>query len=78
MMLVRMSVLMGMSVGVVVSVLVLFSVDLELGRRHAGPQDSRGRHGPEIHRQAAECRAQLVERQPEIEQRADDHVARGP
>ena len=34
------------------------------------------RHAPSLDRKAAEGRAQLVERQPEIEQRAEHHVAR--
>ena len=48
----------------------------ELRRRHAGTEHAVGRHGAVLYRQAAERRAQAVDRQPQIEQRAEEHVAR--
>jgi hypothetical protein len=49
----------------------------ELRRRHAGAQHPVGRHGPVLNRQAAKRRAQAVERQAEIQQGAEEHIARG-
>ena len=53
-----------------------FSMHTELRRRDARAADPLGRHLAVFDRQAAERAAEPVERQPEIEQRAEDHVAR--
>lgn len=52
-------------------------VHVELRRRYPGTQDASGRNIPEVGREAAQGAAEIVERQPEVEQRAQDHVARG-
>ena len=54
----------------------LFCMHTELRRRHAGPQHALRRHAAVLDRKTAEGRAQVVERQPEVEQRTDHHVAR--
>ena len=51
-------------------------VHTELRRRHAGAQHAFGRHRAVLDRQAAKRGAQAVDRQTEIEQRAEEHVAR--
>ena len=43
----------------------------------AGAQDAVGGDTTEINRKAAEGAAQVIEREAEIEERAQDHVARG-
>ena len=48
----------------------------ELRRRHSGTEHAVGGHGAVLYRQAAERRAQAVDRQPQIEQRPEEHVAR--
>ena len=48
----------------------------ELRRRHAGAQHTVGRHGAVLERQTAERRAQTIDRQTQIEQRPEEHVAR--
>jgi len=52
-------------------------VQLELRRRHTRPQDAVGRYRSIFDGQTAERNAQTVERQAEIEQRPEEHVARG-
>ena len=52
------------------------SISAELGCRHAGAKHPLGGNVAVVDRQAAERRPQGVERQPEIEQRAEHHVAR--
>ena len=59
-----------------VRVRLLFA-DHELGGGNAGAQDAVGRDATEIHGEAAEGAAQVIEREAEIEERAQDHVARG-
>jgi hypothetical protein len=48
----------------------------ELRRRDAGTQHAVGRYRAVLDREAAERAAQSVERQPQIEERPEDHVAR--
>ena len=64
-----------MVVGVPVVILVT-GIHPEFCRRHPGAQDAAGRKAAEIGCTAAQRAAQIVEREPEIEQRAEDHVAR--
>ncbi len=49
----------------------------ELRRRHAGPEDALGRDLEVLNRQAAKRGLQRLQRQSCIQQRAEDHVARG-
>src|SRR5688500_14522410 len=51
--------------------------DVEFGRRDTRAQHLLAGDCPAVDRQTAERCAQILWRQPEIEQRADDHVARG-
>src|SRR5918993_1858698 len=77
-------VIMIMRMPVVVTVMiVLVRVSIvtmffghELGRRHACTYYAVGRHRRAFKRQASECAAQLLERQPGIEQGSEHHVAR--
>ena len=52
------------------------SVRPELGRRHARAQHPLGRDRAVLDGQAAERGAQPVERQADVEQRPEEHVAR--
>ena len=52
-------------------------VHTELGGRDAGAQHALGRHRAVLDRQAAKRGTQAVDWQAEIEQRAEEHVARG-
>ena len=47
----------------------------EMGRRHAGPQHPVRTHGVSGHGQASKRRAEVVEREPGVEEGSDDHVA---
>src|SRR6478736_1503687 len=49
----------------------------ELRRRHPGPEDAFGRDLEVLNRQAAKRSLERLERQPCIQQRAEDHVTRG-
>jgi hypothetical protein len=55
----------------------LLRVDAELRCGHAGTEHTFARHVSAINREAAERPSQLVDRQSEVEQRADRHIARG-
>ena len=50
-------------------------VDEELGCRHAGAQDARGRHRGGVGGEAAERAAELLERQAGVDERAENHVS---
>ena len=52
-------------------------VQTELRRRDAGPQDTFRRDLEMIDRKAAQSTAQRVERQPRVEEGAENHVAGG-
>lgn len=54
---------------------VLPCLDLEFGGRHSSSEDTLGIDAPVLLRQAAERRSEVLDRQPQIEQPADDHVA---
>ena len=76
--LVRMVMMVRLSpVRVTVPLGPFFPAHLELGGRHTGPGDSLGPDRVSIDRQAAQRTAQVIERQAGIEQRPQDHVARG-
>ena len=53
----------------------LLAAHLELRRRHASSGDALGPHGIAVDREGSECTTEIVEWQPRIEQRAEDHVA---
>ncbi len=55
----------------------LLLTDDELGGGNAGAQDAVGGDAAKVHGEAAEGAAQVIEREAEIEERAQDHVARG-
>jgi hypothetical protein len=83
MMIVVMVVMMAVVVGVRVIVRVIVRVrrlvlarDADVRRGEAGSEDTRDVQLV-AHAQAAERRAQLVERQARVEQRAEHHVAGG-
>jgi hypothetical protein len=46
----------------------------ELGRRHTGPEHTLGRDGFRVQRETSQSAAQLRQRQPDVEQRAEHHV----
>jgi hypothetical protein len=50
--------------------------DTELRRRHARPEHALGGHAAVVDGEAPERLAQRVDRQSQIEQRANDHIAR--
>ena len=52
-------------------------VDTKLGRRNAGPEHAIRRHRTVLDRQAPERGAKAINRQSQIEQRPENHVARG-
>ena len=62
------------SVGVRV---LLMKLRVEFRRRDPAAEHARGRHLAQFGGQAAERGTQVVDWQPEVEQRAEDHVARG-
>ena len=85
-MLVLMLVLVAMRVAVRVAVRVLVQVCVgfwrravivhdEMSRRYARAQHLRRTHGVAGHGQASERRAEVVEREPGVEEGSDDHVA---
>lgn len=47
----------------------------EFGGRHSGAEHAFGIHAPILHRETPQGRPEIVERQPQIEQPAEDHVA---
>lgn len=52
-------------------------VDTKLGRRDAGPEHAIRGHRTVLDRQAPERGAQAIDGKPQIEQRPENHVARG-
>ena len=67
---------MRVSVGVLVRVQAATRLDhAKLGRRYTRAQHSLGGDTAVINGETAQCGAQILERQPEIQQPADDHVA---
>ena len=52
-------------------------VDAKLGRRDTGPEHAIRRHRTVLDRQAPERGAQAIDWKPQIEQRPENHVARG-
>jgi hypothetical protein len=71
-------------VGVVVRVMMLLrgmfvvsGLRVKLRRRDPAAEHARGRHLAQFGGETAERRTQVVDWQPQVEQRAEDHVARG-
>ena len=56
---------------------LLFRMHAKLRRRDARPQDARSRYAAVLDRQTAERGPQIVDWQPEIQERAQYHVAGG-
>jgi hypothetical protein len=61
---------------IMLTMLTMLTMDPKLGGRDPRPQHPFGRHDVRSDRKAPERGAQAVEREAQIDQRAQDHVAR--